>query len=111
MGSSPIRLQVIHEHGLGKAVRTFPWPSVPELRVLITLEPETVERLLSSRPQSGVSPPAMIHHNLDLSIRSRFIIPFVPRFIPIICTNTINPRPWVSGVESLLLPQVGQHQR
>ena len=97
MGSSLIRLRVIHEHGSGKAVRTFPWPSVPELRVLITLEPETVERLLSSRPRSGTSPSAMTHHDLDLSIRFPFIIPFIPRFIPIICTNTINPRPWVCG--------------
>jgi hypothetical protein len=75
MGSSPIRLQVIHEHGSGKAVRTCPfWPSVPELRMLITLEPETVERLLSSRPRSGASPSAMTHHDLDLSIRFPFII-------------------------------------
>ena len=98
MGSSPIRLQVIHEHGSGKAVRTCPfWPSVPELRVLITLEPETVEHLLSSRPRSGASPSAMTHHDLDLSIRFPFIIPFIPCFISIICTNTINPRPWVCG--------------
>ena len=95
MGSSPIRLRVIHEHGSGKADQTYPWPSVLELRVLITLEPETVEHLLSSRPQSSASPSAITHHDLDLSIHFPFIIPFVPRFIPIICTNTINPRPWV----------------
>ena len=92
MGSSPIRLQVIHEHGSGKAVQTCPfWPSVPELRMLITLEPETVEHLLSSRPRSSMSPPAMTHDDLDLSIRFPFIISFVPHFIPIICTNNHQP--------------------
>ena len=80
-GSNPIQLQVIHEHGLGKVVLTCPfWPSVLELRVLITLEPEMVERLLSSRPQSGVSPSAMTHHDLDLSIHFPFIISFCPPF-------------------------------
>ena len=89
MGSSPTWLQVIHEHGSGKAVQTCPfWPSVPELRVLITLEPETMEHLLSSRPRSSTSPSAMTHHNLDLSICFPFIISSVPRFIPIICTNS-----------------------
>ena len=94
MGSSPTRLRVIHEHGSGKAVWTCPfWPSVPELGVLITLEPEMVECSLSSRPWSSASPSAMTHHDLDLSIHFLFIISFIPRFIPIICTNTINPRP------------------
>jgi hypothetical protein len=80
MGSSPIWLRVIHEHGSGKAVQTLPWPSVLELRVLITLGPETVERLLSSRPQSGASPSAMTHHDLDLSICFPFIISLCPPF-------------------------------
>jgi hypothetical protein len=44
MGSSPIRHWVIHEHQKGKAVQTFWWPSVPELRVLITLGSEALER-------------------------------------------------------------------
>jgi hypothetical protein len=43
MGSSPIQHRVIHEHQKGKAVRTFWWPSVPELRVLITLGSEALE--------------------------------------------------------------------
>ena len=93
MGSSPIRLRVIHEHGIGKAVRTFPWPSVLELRVLITLEPETVERLLSSRPQSGTSPSAMTHHDLDSSIRFPFHHFLCPPFhLHHFCTNTIEPQ-------------------
>ena len=62
--------------------------------MLITLEPETVECLLSSRPQSGASPSAMTHHDLDLSIHFPFITSFAPCFIPIICTNkpsTLDP--------------------
>jgi hypothetical protein len=43
MRSSPIRHRVIHEHQTGKAVWTFWWPSVPELRVLITLGSEALE--------------------------------------------------------------------
>ena len=58
---------------------------------VITLEPETVECLLSSRPWSGASPSAMTHYDLDLSVRLPFIIFFVPRFIPIICTNNHQP--------------------
>ena len=105
MGSSPTRLRVIHEHGSGKAVWTCPfWPSVPELRVLIPLEPEMMERLLSSRPRSSTSPSAMTHHDLDLSIRFPFIISFVPRFISITCTNTLNPRPWERGLGPLSSP-------
>ena len=95
MGSSPTWLRVIHEHGSGKAVRTCPfWPSVPELRVLITLEPETVERLPSSRPRSGASPSAMTHHNLDLSIRFPFIITLSPPFHLhhfVLISSTLNP--------------------
>jgi hypothetical protein len=63
--------------------------------VLITLGPETMEHLLSSRLRSGTSPSAMTHYNY--SIRFPFIISFVPRFTHIICTIVINPRPWVCG--------------
>ena len=41
----------------------------------------------------------MTHHDLDLSIRFPSIISFVPRFTSIICTNTINPRPWTRGLD------------
>jgi hypothetical protein len=94
MGSSPIWLWVIHEHGFGKAVQTFPWPSVPELGVLITLEPGTVEHLLSSRPRSGVP-----IGNDSSRPRPIYLLPFhhfpsIPHFISIICTNkpsTLDP--------------------
>ena len=93
MGSSPIRLRVIHEHGSGKAVRTFPWPSVPEPGVLITLEPETVERLLSSGPRSGASPSTMTHHDLDLSIRFPSSFPLSPVSPPsfVLISSTLDP--------------------
>ena len=78
-----------------KAVRTCPfWPSVPELRVLITLEPETVEHLLSSRPRSSASPSAMTHHDLDLSIRSPSSFPLSPVSPPsfVLIPSTLDPR-------------------
>ena len=55
-------------------------PSVPELRVLITLGPETMER--SKELDHGLAHPhlAMTHHNLDYSIHFPFIISLYPPF-------------------------------
>ena len=62
--------------------------------MLITLEPEMVEWLLSSRPRSGTSPTAMTHHNLDLSIHFPFIIPLSPVSPPslVLIPSTLDPR-------------------
>ena len=70
--------------------------------MLITLEPETVECLLSSRPRSGASPLAMTHHDLDLSICFLFIIPFCPPFHPhhfVLIPSTLDP-----GCADIIVP-------
>ena len=61
--------------------------------MLITLEPETVEHLLSSRPRSGASPSAMTHHDLDLSIRSLPSFPLSPVSSPsfVLTSSTLDP--------------------
>jgi hypothetical protein len=55
MGSSPTWHQVIYEHHKGKAVQTLWWPSVLELRVLITLGSEALEG--SKDLDYGLAPP------------------------------------------------------
>ena len=90
-------------------------PSVLELRVLITLGPETMERLLSSRPRSSASPSAMTHHDPDYSIHFPFIISFLspvssPSFVLIPstldpgCANKIRPVHLIVWIDSALAP-------